>query len=759
MDIIDNDNESAEDRSEFIKKAKKRYKLSLDASFNNRQHYKESVRFYNGENYYPDQVMKDREIESEPALVVNKGRAMVRTVTNNFRQNPVSAKVRPVDQGADRDTADILTGIIRHIEDQSDAKTCYENALFYECIGNIGFVRVVSDYTEKGFDQDLYVKQIDNPLSVVYDYRGRSLDGSDWEYCFVNDQIPLEEAKEKWPDQDVSSWESSDDDYSWCSEETVTIAEYFYYDKKPTTLLLLEDGSAMLKDEYKDSGSTSKVVDSRPYEQKIVKWCLLGGNCDKPLEEREWAGQYIPVVPFMGDVTIIDGKLVLQSLLYHAQDSLKLLSWARSMEALCLSMQPLAPFVGTQEQFENHPEWDDANKIRYSKLTYTPDPQAPAPQRQPFPGIPSGVIQCGVNAQQDLNDILNIHEASLGQQGNETSGRAIIARQRQGDTATYHFPDNASKSVTRAAKILVDAIPKYYDTAKIIRILGDDGSEKMTPINKKFMDKDKHGNPISRIYDLGAGRYDVVCSAGASFQTRTEEAADFYQTMMQADPSLIKTHGDIIVEAMNIPGNAKFIERTKKLIPPELLGDDGEDKPQIPPQVQQQMQQMQQQMQQMDQAGQQLHQELLDAQNTQQIEQAKLAIDQFNAETARMKVEYDAQAKMKPTAVDVTDTLTEAEKIQHESDLKLLMQERELESKKQLALLDAHIAKMDRNEMCTMDGDMNEEPTQLAVSLAQLQQQANANQALIESMIAALSAPKEVVRDAEGNIIGSRIAV
>ena len=636
---------SDEKDKKLLSKARDDYKNSDDFYSDIRDQYEDDIEFYGGENHWSDDIKSVREGDGQPVLVINRMPGFIRQVTNDFRQNRPAVKVKPADNDADPETAEIFQGLIRNIEAVSHADDAYDCAFFNAVAASFGFFRIITDYIDDSFEQEIRIEPISNPLMVRYDPLSRRYDGSDSSYWFVEQTMTVEEFKREWPGEDPDNWEDDEKADGWYEGDTVRIAEYYYYDYKKDTLCLLQDGKTVYKSDLEDK---SQVVEERETQRKTIKWAKLAGA--SVLERGDWAGKLMPIVPMFGDMVDENGDLKIYSLIRFAKDSQRMYNYFRSAEAELIALQPKAPYIGAEGQFEGFEEdWQQANRVPFSFLEYKPTTVggqlAPPPQRQVFASPPSGVLQGGVNADQDMMATTGIHEASLGQQGNETSGRAIMARQAEGDTSTYHFRDNASKSMRRCGEVLVDLIPNIYDTPRVVRVLGEDGVEKMVPINQPTMEKDKHGQDIERIYDVNVGRYDVICSSGASYASRREEAKESMVQVLQANPDLWPIAGDILVEAMDWPQADDLAERMRKMLPPELKEPEEGEPPQLPPEVQEQMAQMEQAIGEMNQVIETMSEEL-ESNKIEELkqlnEQMKIENDTFKLETERMTAENSA---------------------------------------------------------------------------------------------------------------------
>ena len=680
--------------SELLTEARKRFKLSSDYWSENRKAFSDDINFIYVDQW--PQYAKDA-FGTDSLITINRQIAFNRQVTNDMRQNRASIKVRPVDDNADVETAEILQGLIRHIESNSNADVAYDTADRYAVEGGFGFTRVLTDYKKDSFNQEIYIREIDNPLSVLPEGKFSS-DGSTWDYCFIQDEMPRKDFDKS--DMAASAGEGWEGDNlgvdGWVTEDTVRVCEYFYKERTDDELLRLEDDRILYRSEYKKQGFNTPIVESRKQKRDQIKWCKFVG--DRVIERGDWAGSTIPVVPTYGDVVVVDGKHITLSLCRYAKDAQRMINYSRTKQAELEALAPKAPYImaaGQDEGFED--DWANANNVNFSSLKYNPvdinGQLCPPPQRQQYAGAPQGVITLGAMAEQDMMSIIGIHEAGLGQRSNETSGRAIEARQREGDNSTFNFQDNSTRSKRAIGNILVDLIPKIYDVPMVGRILGEDGTQKSVPLNQPFTER-KEGQEVERIYDLSVGEYDVTCSAGASFGTKRAEGAAFLERVAGQNPDLMKIIGDLVFKIQDMPYADDIAERLQKMLPPELQPEkEGEEgAPQLPPEVMQKMQELEQMVQQAGSAMEAMQAELDSKQATEQaamakidLEAQKLQIDQFKAETDRLKAEADIALKMQ------APELSEAEKIQFEAQKQMQLEEMRQEHDVEMALLNARL--------------------------------------------------------------------
>ena len=642
--------------SDILAEAKERFKQADDAWAENRKDALEDLKFARLGEQWPDAVRKEREREGRPCLTINKLTAFTRQVVNDVRMNRPAIKVHPVDSGADPETAEVMSELIRNIEYSSNADVAYDTAAEYAVTCGMGFFRIDIDYAhDDSFDLDIAIKRISNPFSVHFDPATQEADSSDWRYAFLSDFLPKETFLAQYKGADVSDWESNDvKDLLWKDGDMVRIAEYWSREEAKGRILLLSDGVVLHEEQYlknKDVFDIAglMVVGDRETKTYKVKQRVMSGS--QVLEENDWAGRYIPIVPVYGDEIDVEGKRYFRSLIRDAKDAQRMFNYWRTTSTELVALAPKTPFVGPKGAFmTDEAKWATANVKSHPYIEY--DGPVP-PQRQPFAGVPAGALQEALNSSDDMKAIMGMYDASLGAKSNETSGKAILARQREGDVSTFHFIDNLSRGIRHAGRILIDLIPKVYDKPRIVRLMGEDGTPKTAQVNQPSND--------GKFFDLTAGKYDLTVSSGPSFTTRREEAAAQMTEMIRSFPDAAPLIGDLIAKAMDWPGADEIAKRLKAMLPPQILQmEEGKD---IPPEVQgmiqqgqKQIQMMQAQIQQGMQAFQQLQKELEGTKQALADKQAELSL---KAQDSQLKHESDiikAQADVRIAEIEAEAT-------------------------------------------------------------------------------------------------------
>lgn len=616
-----------DDHRDKLAEMRHRYKMAIAAYSDSREDELDDLRFMAGSPdnqwQWPADVLQTRgsvqgqTINARPCLTINKLPQHVRMVTNEQRQNRPSGKVIPADDNADVQVAAIYDGMVRHIEYMSDADVAYDTACENQVTYGEGYIRILTEYCdENSFDQDLRIGRVRNSFSVYMDPMAQDPTGADAEFCFITEDLTKEEYEREYPNAaPISSMLASGvgDQYlsQWLDENTVRIAEYFYYKHEKATLNLYPGNNAFFSDSPEDKDMKRmgvKPIRSRQVDRRKVMWMKTNGF--EVLQEQEWAGKWIPVVRVIGNEFEVEGQIYISGLVRNAKDAQRMYNYWTSQEAEMLALAPKAPFIGYGGQFEGYEmQWKTANTTNWPYLEVNPDVTdgagavLPLPQRAAPPLPQTGLIQAKMGASEDIKSTTGQYDASLGVGGNERSGRAILAREKQGDTGTYHYVDNLARAIRHITRQLVDMIPKIYDTERIARIVGIDGEVDMVKINpeqpepvKEIRDMES-GILIEKIYNPGVGKYDVVVTTGPSYMTKRQESMDAMSQILQGNPQLWSVAGDLFVKNMDWPGAQELADRLAKTIDPKLL-ENGDKDPALQA-AEQQIQAMGQEMEQM----------------------------------------------------------------------------------------------------------------------------------------------------------------
>ena len=650
-----------------------RLKMAQSAYSDSREDELDDLRFMAGSPdnqwQWPADVLATRgsvqgqTINARPCLTINKLPQHVRQVTNEQRQNRPSGKVIPADDNADVQVAEIFNGVVRHIEYMSDADVAYDTACDNQVTYGEGYIRLLTEYcNDETFDQDIRIERVRNSFSVYMDPTIQDPCGADAEWCFVTEDILREEYERLFPDASpistlYSQGVGDDGISSWLQEDTIRIAEYFYNTYEKATLHLYPDNQTAFSGTPQDKQLTAmfgKPVRTRQVDRKKVMWMKTNGF--DILDEREWAGKWIPVVRVIGNEWEVDGRLYISGLVRNAKDAQRMYNYWTSQEAEMLALAPKAPFIGYGGQFEGYEmQWKTANTTNWPYLEVNPDVTdgagsvLPLPQRAPPPLPQTGLIQAKMGAADDIKGTTGQYDASLGMAGNERSGKAILAREKQGDVGTYHYVDNLARAIRHITRQIVDMIPKIYDTQRIARIIGVDGEVSMVKFNPAQPEpvkeiRDQMGALIEKVYNPSVGTYDVMVTTGPGYMTKRQEALDAMSQILQTNPQLWSVAGDLFIKNMDWPGAQEMAARFKKILDPKVLSE-GDQSPEMMA-AQQQMEAMTQEMNRMTDIIQNVQDSV--AQREVDIKEYKAQVDAYDAETKRISA---VQNSMSPEQI------------------------------------------------------------------------------------------------------------
>ena len=630
-------------------------------------------------NQWPQYLKDKRSQRGQPCFESNQIQTFLNQVINEFRQNMPAIKVDAEGEAAETETADIIEGLTRSVETRSRAYSAYAKAFYDAIAGGIGWVRVEADYCDDdSFDQSLWIKRIKDFSSVFADPNANEADFSDAEYMFVVDNMSRDEFKHNWPGAEASTNDTFDTIAErfpdWCTEDTVQVAEYWFVERKKERKYLFSDKAgnrvALAEDQEPSedmtpvAGPDGQQVSKMGERRQVKCWYINGAEV---LEKYEWKGKWIPLVPFLGNEYIIGGQRYLTGMVRNMRDPQVRVNAMMTAQIEAISLAPKAPFIADVEAIKGlESMWQNANTEPYAVLPFnsqggTINP----PQRANASSDISAISQALMQSENDLKSVTGIFSASLGQGGPESSGKAILARQKEGDTATAGYMLNAAHSISHVGRILVDLFPYYYDTPQVVQIVKPDQQSEAVRINEEF--EEKPGKIVH--YDITVGKYAVTVSTGPSYSSLREQTFDRMSQIIQAYPQSMQIFGDLFFKTVPLPagmGN-EIADRLHKLLPPQLQE---QDQP-VPPQAQAQLQQMGQ---------------MIDAMTKQLHSQAQ-EIESKSAELASRERIVALQEQTKLNVAELGASVTAGQAL-IAAELKQITQHREISSKFLMAAAD-----------------------------------------------------------------------
>lgn len=552
----------------------------------NSTHAVEDLEFEDG-NQWPADLANMRRIDKRPTLTINLTRTMVKRVCNNMRQQRPRIKVHPVGDGARVEDAKVVGGLIRHIENLSNASVAYDTGGESAVKIGWGYWRIIGEYIdEMSRDQELKIRAIRNAFSVYDDPTCQLPTGQDREWLLITEEMSRQKYKRKYPKAKNCEYRrgrAGDTGHLWESREKIRLAEYYRIKKTPEYLHYLTDGTTLFDKDWKRlqpalekigitlerDPETGKTQGRESY-RRIVEWYRLNGT--EVVEKRTIPGRWIPVVRCLGNLLDLNGQIRMRGMIRDLKDSNRMLNYWATCETEIVALAPRAPYIAAEGQLDGHPEWKDANQKPYSSLTYNiihanPDdpnsPVLPPPQRTEAVQVPAGIVNARQSAKQDLLELAGMpHEPSQDTPGTVVSGKALRQRQALSDIGHFQYYDNQTMAIAFTGVILLDQIPYYYSTQRMQRIIGEDGVPQMVQINQKVMDPQTQAiNEVKN--NLTVGRYDVVMDTGPGYETKRQEGQEAVLDLLRtplAEP-IVKTGADLIVRNMDFAGADDLADR------------------------------------------------------------------------------------------------------------------------------------------------------------------------------------------------------
>lgn len=654
------------DDAAIIKAAMKCLEDYQSREADNIRRAEEAIRFRAGEQW-PDAIRKDRENPNQaggarPCPVLDKTNQYVRQIVNEERQNRASIKIRPVDDESDPKVAEIITGIIRNIEDQSEAIVAYTTAGEQAIDGGFGFFRIVADYCDPlSSYQDIKIKRIHNRFSVALGYHMES-DGSDAQEGLIWEEVPREKFEEEYPEATEAKSQFNAND-SWSSEEIVRVAEYFKIENQKITIHVMQDGEVLSDEDYKqlsEEARFSGVVVPKPIKSRRtikpqIKWYKL--TSDEILERNDLPGTYIPIIKVTGnEIVMPDGTIRLSGAVEAAMDPQRLHNFAHAGFIENVALAPKAPWVAPVDAIAGYENaYEQANRRNIAVLPFNHlDDQGnpiPMPQRTQPAGIAPGWQQMLQNTEHGVEAGFGMYGPSVGARSQEKSGIALKEQKEQGAIGNYHFPDNLARSIQHGGRILLQWIPIYYDTERVARMLGEDGTHEMIKLNPRqerpvMPEMDKFNREIGKIYNINIGKYDVTVSTGPSYTAKRQEAAEQFGNLLGAAPGLLNVIGDLYFKYQDFPGADTLAERMKATLLPAVQQLEQGKEQNLDPKMQAMHAQMQQAGQQLQMQAQQLQQaEQQISQVAQQVGSDKQMVEMAKRELESARKVFEAQVR------------------------------------------------------------------------------------------------------------------
>lgn len=646
---VDADRSSESDRK-ILRLALKRFKKCVEAENENRGKALEDLKFKAGDQW-PQSIRTERENDKRPCLTANTIPTLTHQITNDIRQNRPAITISPIGDKTDKEAAQLFAGMIRAIERECAADIAYDTAITSAADIGFGYWRILTEYEdENSFNQNIVIRRVRNSFTVYLDPMRQEPDGCDAQFGFVSEMMPRDEFEDQYPDADPVSWTEKgvgDDLKEWVTKDAVRVAEYFTVEREPAKLVQLSNGHIGIYEEL-DSETLDaiksgelEIISERQTDQQKVVWYKLTGH--EILEKKPWPGKWIPIVEVVGEEIDLQGKVIRSGVIRNVKDAQRMKNFWLSYKTEIVALAPKSPYIGAEGQFEGYEgQWKMANRRSLPYLEYVPvsldGNPVPPPQRQPPSGVPAGVVEAEQSAERDMMATSGVRfNATINERINDESGLAIREIRRNNDIGSFHYMDNASRSLRHTGRILVDLIPKVYDTRRVVTILREDDTEQrvtLDPMQAQPLQRQQNARqePAQLLFNPGVGKYGVTVTVGPSYATKRIEAQEQMMRFAAAMPQKGQLIAHLIAKYSDWPGSDEIYKLLLKTLPPQLLTPDIKD---LPPQMQQFVQSLMQQI------GQ------LMAERVQMLKD--LTDNRTDQATKRLKVDRDFEAKVLAT--------------------------------------------------------------------------------------------------------------
>ncbi|GAJ29727.1 portal protein [Acidomonas methanolica] len=599
--------------ADIIREVKERFTAAQDYEAAWRRRALDDLRFFHADAYnhgqWDDAVYQARVGtfggSPRPCLTINKTAQHVFQVENQARQTQMGIKVNAVGFGATAKAAEVIEGVVRHIECQSNAQqNAYNCAIQGQVRQGLGWVHITTDYIPgvDTFDQDFFINAVSNPLSVYADPNTTEPDHSDQTWAMICEEMDRAEFDRLYPGNDdihgaplSIAADNQHDRGPEQERDIVRVFRYYRRSEKKDRLWLFPGSTALgmapqptreseMSDEQRELCRALKAP-SRPVTDQEVEFFLIAG--DRVISSGPTVFKLIPLVPWIGIETVIEGRLDRKGLVRSLVDAQRMFNYTASAFVESVALQTKAPWVGPARAFESlENEWANANVSNAAFLPYNDvdDDGAPIapPTRVEPPTGSTGHLQGMQSADQWMQMVTGQYQAEMGAPGNERSGVAINQRQRQSDTANYHYTDNQGMALRYIGRLLIGALPALYDTQRALQVIGVDGQQSQAVLDPRLPTATKIALPgdaqppagLSEEEQLeiqGAilavnptvGRYDVEPDVGPAYATQRQEAFAALTQVLQAAPALMGQIGDLVFKAADFPLADEIADRLK----------------------------------------------------------------------------------------------------------------------------------------------------------------------------------------------------
>lgn len=524
-----------------------------------------------------------RIFSGKPRYEFDRVYPVIKTITGDLQDIEFGAKVVEAGSGADNEIAETYEGMLRSIQNMSNFPAIMGSAAEHVVTSGFDAWEVVSDWADvDAFEQDLLIEPVQDALNRVWFGPSSKVDHSDCKEAVKLTAISRSDYEKEYPKGGMQSVGS--DSEITDEDDDIVIGQYYCIREEKAELHLLSNDKIMRADQFdpvkKDMEAAGvTIVRSR---ERSIPVCYI-----RKFDGADWLGDeettvfaYIPLVPVYGHYDVIEGERSYFGVTEKLKDPQRIYNYAKSREISEGALAPIEKIAATKAQVAGHEAQNSTLNNDHNPLfIYNPDAKAPPPFKLQGNQPNANLALTQQGAALDIQEISNSYNPARGQGLAGHSGVAYEMLQNKSNLSSISFVKALKLAVHLTAKIIIDAIPKVYDTrSRQVRLLNEDGSSQYKSINEEIYSP---GEEPKVLRDLSQGHYDVVITTGKTFASRKTEGVEALMTVAQAYPAILDEGADILIKSMDAPYINQLSDRiraqmvkTGRIPEPQLTDDE-----------------------------------------------------------------------------------------------------------------------------------------------------------------------------------------
>jgi hypothetical protein len=496
------------------------------------------------------------EFDNRTKLEFDQVSDYVNRFIGEWNQNRVGVEFQPDDGKTSDEDAELLNGIYRADFLDESGKLATDNAVDEAATCGYGAYKLatkfVDDEDPENDSQRVEFRPVYNAYnSVIWDRAAKRIDKADARRCTVLDTYTPKSFKEAYGEDEsaVSAYTPhtrSFNDFSTSKRDIIYIATRYSIVRKKEKFFIYsniqsnereiynEEDHKLVEDELRKSKFHKKIRERTMIRQTVEKSVFSG---EKFLQEpKRIAGKYIPIIPMYGFRSYVDGTEHYHGLVRKLMDPQRLLNMQMSQlaENSASSGQDVPIFAKDQMPDNIAALWADRNNKPYmlsepltdddgkiihaGPLGYLKPPQLDGSTAALLQIVPNLIQQATGGAPQDTIDP-------------NASGKAIQALAKRENLKTQVVMDNIANSIAWSGEIYQSIASEIYNDKRILRIVGEDGSQSQTQIFKEVQDS-KTGL-IVKANNLRDRKFRAYASTGPQYDTLREQTVEDIKGMME----------------------------------------------------------------------------------------------------------------------------------------------------------------------------------------------------------------------------------